>query len=114
MHKTLRRNQLQRMAQRGELLFVGGWFFDDMTGQDTPDHRAAPMPVKYRAPGTPRSPDGTLDLDDHHFTSGSGTAYWSGPGLIHLSVHSNCSYDFITTAEYARRQATAAPVPAAA
>jgi hypothetical protein len=104
--KTIRRDVLKRLAKKGNLVYVGGYNFDDMLGASRSDDMEKPLPVKYRESGEPRSPSGTVDVDASDFDTSSGGAWesvlLSGMRLIHLRIHSNSSMDFVRADEWKR------------
>jgi hypothetical protein len=91
--KTINRGWLRRMVAADRIVAVDAYHFDDMTGES----RGLPgvLPVKLWAdfPDWHDRKEGTIYLHDHDFKSKSGMAYDGGNGVIHLSVHSNCSYE---------------------
>jgi hypothetical protein len=80
------------MVAADRVVAVDAYHFDDMMGESR--GLSGTLPVKLRAdfPEWQDRHDGTIYLSDHDFKSKSGMAYWSGD-VIHLSIHSNCSYE---------------------
>ncbi len=111
--KTIRCDVLKRMAVAGNLLYVGGYSFDDLMGEDRPDHDKNPLPVKYLAKDEPRGPDGTVYLRDSAFERGkTGREEVMANGLrkITLRHHSNHYQEFVRKDEYEAMVAARAAV----
>ena len=103
MAKTIRCDVLKRMAVAGNLLYVGGYTFDDLTGAEWGDHGKAPLPVKYLAEGESRGPDGTVYLKDYEFDHGirvTTSTLANGLTLIHVRHHSNRYDEFYRKDEW--------------
>lgn len=116
--RTIRRDALRRMAERGELVYVGGYSFDDMTGADTDECRAEPRPVVYwprreeEVGGrtrlvTPPYDNRTVYLRHHEVDDGVRVTEDTVTGVIHLRIHSNCSMDFMRRADWEARHGRA-------
>ena len=89
--KIYRRDKLLRLAEKGKLVLVGSYHFDDILGAERSDRE---MPVKVRS-GDPNEPhqDGVCYVRRSEFTN-YGCAWENDNGTVHLHVHSNKNYDF--------------------
>ena len=91
-HRTLRRDTLRKMIERGELVAVDSYRFDDMLGESRGD--AKDLPVRFST-GYGDFKEGFCNIDSFDLTTKSGDASISEDGtMIHLRVHSNSSFDF--------------------
>lgn len=86
--KTIRRDQLRKLAEAGKLEMVSSYHYDDMGGES----RSGTMPVRFST-GYEDFVEGFCNLRAHDFTSSSGTAYFrdNDEQTICLHVHGNCS-----------------------
>jgi hypothetical protein len=93
--KTIRRDVLLKMAQRGELVAVRCYEYDDMHGGGCRVVNRKPVAI---APADWKDrKDGVFYVPERHFSGSCGTAYFNTPEqrlTVSLIVHSNCSYDF--------------------
>jgi len=89
--KTFRRDKLWRLAEKGKLVLVESYHFDDMYGATQTKKE---MPVKVLSPGGSREV-GVCYVSKYEF-EGYGRAWENPNGTVTLYVHSNwtCNYDF--------------------
>jgi hypothetical protein len=92
--KTVRRDKLRRLAERGKLVLVSAYSFDDLHGASR--DRNVEIPVKMR-PANPAECvyDGkTCYIRPDEFEGNCGRAWENPNGTITLYVHSNSNYEF--------------------
>ena len=92
--KTIRRNELLKLAKAGKLVCVESYKFDDQLGED---RGSKETPVRVKANHDDWK-DGFCNLSDYHFSGKSGRAYTNNNGTITLYVHSNLNYTFKVSA----------------
>jgi len=89
--KTLKRNILRKMIERGELVAVDSYHFEDVLGESRGS--ATGKPVRIATSGTDCK-NGFCNIFASSLTSRCGSAWINEDGTITLYVHSNCSFDF--------------------
>jgi hypothetical protein len=91
--KTVRRDSLLKKARAGKLALVQAYSFDDMMGESR--LKCEPEPIKV-IDSMKEAVDGVACVPSWMFDGSGGRATKNlETGLIHLRVHSNCSYTFI-------------------
>jgi hypothetical protein len=89
---TFRRDKLRRLVQAGKVVLVSSYHYDEMCGVN--QHKGKPMRVAMKPADWKDREEGVCYLTNFDFKSSSGYCWSSPNGVITLSVHSNCSYDF--------------------
>lgn len=90
-YETVNRGWLKRQVQKGSVVCVESYSFDDMHGAE---RTRTERPVEFQRldeNGRRLHTEGVIALDDYHFTGKSGRA-WRNGELITLIVHSNLHY----------------------
>lgn len=88
---TFRRDKLLRLAKAGDLVCVGSYHFDEMTGQE---QRKETKPVRVKKEYGDFV-EGFVNVFESDFSSRCGCAYLGKDRLqCCLIVHSNCNFDF--------------------
>lgn len=88
--KTVRRDWLLRKVKEGKVTAVESYHFDDMMGEE---RFKGELPVRL-INSLDEFKEGFFHVREFDFKTKSGCAYKSENGMVHLRVHSNCSYDF--------------------
>lgn len=89
MSKTINRAYLKRLIEQGKIEMISSYHFDDHYGSES---LKKTMPVRIGVYGDMK--EGFCNLYESDLRSSCGRAYENPDGTIHLSVHSNCFYDF--------------------
>lgn len=87
---TFRRDKLLKMAKAGDLVCVGSYHYDEMTGTE---QLKETKPVRVKS-GYGDFLEGFVNVWESDFSSRSGRAYLGDNRLqVCLHVHGNCNYD---------------------
>lgn len=88
---TIRRDKLLRMAKAGDLVCIGSYHFDEMTGMEKLKET---KPVRVSS-GYGDHQTGFVNLFESDFASRCGRAWLGADRLqVCLYVHGNCNFDF--------------------
>jgi hypothetical protein len=90
--RTIRRSDVRRLAEAGQLEAVDSYHFDDMLGESR--GLAKPLPVAMRPADWHDRKEGVFYVSPSDFASGSGACWLNENDTITLIVHSNCNYTF--------------------
>ncbi|MDE2020434.1 MAG: hypothetical protein KGJ13_08875 [Patescibacteria group bacterium] len=93
--KTIRRDQLLKLAEAGKLIMVGSYHYDEMTGAET-RNKELPVRVMHPRPDDHLSgfKEGFCNLRECDFQSHGGMAYMRDDNTVSLHVYSGRFYDF--------------------